>query len=393
MIDTIRSLADSVCEEVIRLRRALHANPELAFEEHDTARLVADTLDGLGITTRTGVAQTGIVATLNGGLPGPSVLLRADMDALPITEDTGLHFASRNPGKMHACGHDVHTSSLLGTAMILESLRDQLPGTVHFVFQPSEERLPGGAWVMIESGLLDSDPPDVAFAQHVTPTLPAGTIGVRSGTFMASAEEIYLTITGTGGHAAEPHKLPTDVVLAASHVVAALQSVVSRNAPPDVPSVLTFGKVVADGATNIIPHQVRLEGTFRTMSETWRFKAHETIRRIATHTAQAFGAQADVTIKVGYPALYNDPACAALCHTAAVEYVGASRTADLDLWFASEDFAYFLRKVPGVLYLLGVGTDGGGLHTPQFNVDEFALRTGPGFMAWLTWRFLCGDVQ
>ncbi len=390
MIETIRALAKQFYPDVIRLRRLIHSNPELAFEEVETAQLVCETLARLDIPFETGVAKTGVVATLRGAAPGPTLLLRADMDALPITEATGLKYASRNPGKMHACGHDAHTSSLLGTAMILHQIRDQLPGTIRFVYQPSEERLPGGAKAMIEAGILNTPAPKATFAQHVRPTLPAGTIGVRRGMFMASAEEIYITVKGGGGHAAEPHKLPNDVVLATAHIIVALQAVVSRHAAPDVPTVLSFGRVNADGATNVIPDQVRVEGTFRTMDESWRFRAHDLIRRVATHTALAHGAVAEMDIRLGYPALVNDPESAALCREAAIEYVGPDNTVDLDPWFASEDFAYFLRNVPGALYLLGVGddTEQRALHTPRFTVNEKSLETGPGFMAYLAWKYL-----
>ncbi len=395
MIDQIKTLAGEVFPEVVRLRRAIHRQPELAFEEYETARLVKQTLAPLGLTMQTGVAKTGVVATLQGGRPGPSIMLRADMDALPIHEANDFDFASQHPGKMHACGHDAHTSSLLGTALILHRIREHVHGAVRFVFQPSEERLPGGAQAMMEEGALAESAagaaPEVAFGQHVTPELPAGTLGVRSGMYMASADELYLTVRGQGGHAAAPHRLRADAVLAAAHVVTALQSIVSRHCPPDVPGVLSIGRFIADGATNVLPEAVRLEGTFRAMDEAWRFRAHELMRRVATHTAEAFGAEVDFEIRVGYPALYNHPAPTAFVREAAVDYVGEAHTVDLDLWFASEDFAYYLRAVPGTFYRLGTGNEARGithgLHTPRFTIDEEALRLGPGFMAYLAWRY------
>ena len=395
MLRQIKSAALDIFPEVVRLRREIHANPELSFEEQDTARLVQSSLGPLGMPLQTGVAKTGVVATLRGGLPGPTLVLRADMDALPILEDSGVSFPSKNPGKMHACGHDAHTASLIGTALILHGLRENLPGAVRFVFQPSEERLPGGAQAMVREGVLREAA--AAYAQHVMPSLPAGAIGFRSGIFMASADELYITVRGQGGHAAAPHKLPTDTVLAASHIVVALQSVISRHCPPDVPSVLSFGKVLGEGATNVIPSAVRLEGTLRAMSEEWRARAHSLIRRVTTSTARAYGASADLEIRGGYPALYNDPALVTLAREAAIEYVGRSLTVDLDLWFASEDFAYFLQNIPGALYLLGVGDAreeaSPALHSPQFIMDESALRTGSGFMAFLAWRCLSQGVD
>lgn len=395
MIDRIKALADEVFPEVVKLRRTIHANPELAFEEHETAHLVAQTLAPLGLDVQTGVARTGVVATLSGEQPGPSLMLRGDMDALPIQEASGLDFASQNAGKMHACGHDAHTSSLLGTAMILSRLRGDLRGTVRFLFQPSEEKIPGGAQAMIEAGALAENAagpaPAVAFGQHVTPDLPAGTIGVRSGMYMASADELHITVRGEGGHAAAPHSLATDAVLVASHIVVALQSIVSRRCPPDVPSVLTIGKISAEGATNVIPETAYLAGTFRAMDETWRFRAHDLMRRIVAHTAQAFGAEVDFDLRVGYPALYNHPEPTTFTRAAALEYVGEDNTVDLDRWFASEDFAYYLQEVPGTFYRLGTRNESKGivhgLHTPRFTIDEEALRLGPGFMAYLALKY------
>jgi amidohydrolase len=396
MIDEIKAQSEAVFGEVVRLRRTIHRCPELAFEEHETARLVAETLQPLGLTVQTGVARTGVVATLRGERPGPTVALRADMDALPIQEQNTFDFASERPGKMHACGHDAHTSSLLGTAMILHRLRDRLAGTVRFLFQPSEERIPGGARAMLDAGALQpngaGEGPELIFGQHVQPDLPAGKIGVRSGMYMASADELFITVKGAGGHAAAPHRLPTDVVLVAAHIVVALQSVISRNCPPDVPSILSIGRVLAEGATNVLPETARMEGTFRAMDETWRFRAHELIRRVAEHTARAYGAEAEVEVAVGYPALYNHPGPTSFVREAAHAYVGPENTVALDPWFASEDFAWYLRELPGSFYRIGTGNEAKGivhgLHTPRFTIDEDALRVAPGFMAYLAWRSL-----
>ncbi len=396
MIDAIKATADDVYPEVVDLRRTLHRNPELSGEEHETARRVAERLGDLDLDVRTGIYETGVLATLDGGKPGPTLLLRGDMDALPIQEATGLDFASENEGVMHACGHDVHTSSLLGAAMILARHREAVHGQVRFCFQPHEERLPGGAKFMMEEGVLDdidgTPGPKVVFGQHVKPGLPAGTIGVRPGWFMASSDEVYVTVEGEGGHAANPHELRADAPYVASQIVVALQSVVSRECPPGVPSVLSMGRFVAEGATNVIPPTARLEGSFRAMDEDWRFRAHDLINRVATRTAEAHGATADVEVRVGYPALYNDEASTSVVKDAALAYVGPDRTVDADRWFAGEDFAYFLQERPGTFYQLGAGTDHG-LHTAEFAVDEDALRTGAGFMAYLAWRYGRGAVD
>lgn len=395
MIATIKKAATDAFADIVHLRRQIHQHPELAFEEHATAQLVQDTLADVPVHLTTGVAGTGIVATLEGGQPGPTQMLRADMDALPITEATGLPFASENEGVMHACGHDVHTASLLGTALILSKIKEHVPGTVRFLFQPSEERIPGGAKAMIAEGALAASPhapaTDLAFGQHVTPELEVGTLGVRGGMYMASADELHLTIRGQGGHAAAPHELSTDTILAASQVVVALQSVVSRHCPPDVPSVLSIGRFIGNGATNVLPEAVHLEGTFRAMDEEWRFRAHELIARVVDRTAEAFGATAELEIRVGYPALHNDEQQAARVKTAAQAYLGAGNVVDLDPWFASEDFAYYLQEVPGCFYRLGTGNAAkgitSGVHTPTFDVDEDALRIGAGFMAYLACTF------
>ncbi|MBL7977716.1 MAG: amidohydrolase [Bacteroidetes Order II. Incertae sedis bacterium] len=395
MIATIKAFADQFFEETVRNRQHLHAHPELAFEEYETAAFIQAQLVGMEVTIEPDIAKTGLVVTLQGTRPGPTRALRADMDALPIVEQNLLPFSSTRPGKMHACGHDAHTASLITTIKILHSIREHLHGTVRFLFQPSEEKLPGGAKVMIEEGALaaraSGPAPAHIFGQHVAPELPTGTIGVRSGMYMASTEEIYLTVSGQGGHGAAPHLLTADAVLVASHIVVALQSIISRNCPPDSPSVLSFGRFMAEGATNVLPQVVQIEGTFRAMDEKWRFQAHDLIRRVATQTAEAFGATCEVEIKIGYPCLYNDPAATRFVREAAQDYVGPAKTIDLDRWFAAEDFAFYLQELPGVFYRLGTGNAACestyGLHHPRFTIDEEALRIGPGFMAYLALHY------
>jgi len=392
MINAIKAAAEQFLPDIVQLRRTIHRNPERAYQEHETARLVRETLRPLGLSVQSGIAGTGVVATLQGEHPGPTVMLRADMDALPIQEESGVAYASERPGIMHACGHDVHTSSLLGTAMILHHLRARLAGTIRMIFQPSEELAPGGAKPMIDAGILRNHgkPTAAAFAQHVMPSLPAGTIGIRSGQFMASSDEIHLRIEGPGGHAASPHQRAGDPVLAAAQVIVALQSVISRHCPPGVPSVLSFGRVEALGATNIIPDTVSIQGTFRAMDEQWRSKACSLMHHIAHNTATAYGATALLTIKAGYPVVYNDPQSATLVRDAAISYVGTAHTTEVDLWFASEDFAYFLQEVPGALYLIGAGSPHA-LHTSRFVADEACLPVASGFMAYLAWLTLAGQ--
>lgn len=394
MIDRIRSLADDVFPEVVALRRTLHRRPELEFDCEETAGVVQQVLSGLDIPFRSHIARTGIVATIHGARPGPSIALRADMDALPIQEATGVDYASVIPGRMHACGHDAHTASLLGVASVLTRLREHLAGSVRLLFQPSEEKLPGGAPAMIAEGALEADPysaaPETIFGQHVSPDLPAGAIGIRPGIYMASADEIYITVEGQGGHAAAPHMLSADAVLAAAQIVVSLQSVMSRNRPPASPGVLSFGRIIADGATNVIPERVSIVGTLRAMDEAWRRQAHALIERVATATAAAFGARAEVDLRVGYPHLENDPAESSFVRSCAVEFVGPEAVIDLDIWFAGEDFAYYLKEKPGAFYRIGTGNASKettfGLHHPRFNIDEEALRTSVGFMAYLALR-------
>ncbi len=384
---TIRETAASLLPELICLRREIHQSPELAFQEHKTSALVCRELEKFGVSYSGGIAGTGVIARIHGSIPGPTILLRADLDALPIHEKTNLPFSSEYSGIMHACGHDMHTASLLGTAFILQDLREKIAGTIRLVFQPSEEKLPGGALSMIQEGALDAledeEAPSYCIAQHVLPTLKTGMLGFRSDTFMASADELYIHITASGGHAAQPDQLDGDPVIAAAHVIIALQSVISRNNPSDIPGILSIGKINAPGATNIIPSMVELEGTFRTMDETWRESAHQRIQQIVTKTASAYGTVANVEIRKGYPMLMNDTNLAEIGHRAALAYVGESNIVDLPVWMAGEDFTYYCQQCPGLLYGLGVGPSPD-LHTSEFCPDESALEIGAGFMAFLS---------
>ncbi|HHG83548.1 MAG TPA: amidohydrolase [Bacteroidetes bacterium] len=394
---SLQQRAQAIHAEVVGLRRTLHANPELAFKEFETSALVRRELDALGIPYQDQVAQTGVVGFLEGNLgAGKTIALRGDMDALPILEANEVEYASKNPGLMHACGHDVHTSSLLGTAKLLAEHRDHFAGIIKLIFQPSEEKLPGGASVMIQEGVLENPKVESIIGQHVMPFIETGKIGMRSGMYMASADEIYLRIKGKGGHGAQPQSCVDPVVITAQ-IITALQTVVSRMADPRLPSVLTFGKVLANGATNVIPNEVYLEGTFRTMNEVQRAKAHTMIESIVVNTARGMGGDAEVDIRKGYPVLHNDEALGARARTWVEDYVGPENVVDLDLWLAAEDFSWYTQEVPGCFYRLGTGNVARGIvhgvHTPLFDIDENALALSTGLMAWMAINELRADAK
>jgi len=391
--ETIKEHAAGLATELVEIRRHIHANPELSFQEVQTASFVAEKLRSFGLNP-VSMADTGLVAYVHGQNPEKKTLaLRADMDALPIQESNETDYKSMNPGVMHACGHDAHTSSLLGTANILQMVKDSFEGTVKLIFQPGEERIPGGASLMIKEGVLENPVVDQIMGQHVMPLIDVGKVGFRSGMYMASADEIYITVQGKGGHGAMPN-MNIDPVLIASHMVVALQQVVSRNADPKMPSVLSFGRVIADGATNVIPDSVKLEGTFRTMDESWRASAKQHITRIAKGTAEAMGGTCEVNIMHGYPYLENHPELTSRTREHAEAYLGKENVLDLDLWMAAEDFAYYSQTVDACFYRLGVRNEAKGIssavHTPTFDIDEDALEIGSGLMAWLAVNELNG---
>ena len=385
--DKIKEITKSSLEELIQIRRHLHMHPELSFEEHKTAEYVANQLKSFGLTPQEGIAGTGVTALVQGRNPQSKVVaLRADMDALPITEANEVPYKSTNPGVMHACGHDAHTTSLLGAAKILQQLKGEFEGTVKLIFQPGEEKAPGGASLMIKEGVLQNPAPAHVIGQHVMPFIPAGKVGFREGMYMASADELYVTVKGKGGHAAMPES-NIDPVLIASHIIVALQQIVSRHANPKIPTVLSFGKVVANGATNVIPNEVYLEGTFRTLDEEWRYAAHKVMKKMAESIAEGMGGACDFHIMNGYPFLKNDPALTARARAQAVNYLGEDNVVDLDLWMAAEDFAFYTQKVGCCFYRLGTGNAEKGIsssvHTPTFDIDESALEVGAGLMSWL----------
>jgi amidohydrolase len=384
--EAVQNLAREYAPEIVQIRQHLHANPELSFQEYQTAAYVTDKLKSFGLEPVT-MANTGVTALIKGKNPDKKVVaLRGDMDALPITEQNEVPYKSKNEGVMHACGHDVHTSSLLGTARILSQLRDQFEGSVKLIFQPGEELIPGGASLMIKEGVLQNPVPAAIFGQHVFPQLPAGKVGVRSGMYMASADELYITVKGKGGHGAMP-EMNIDPVLITAHMIVALQQIVSRAASPKVPTVLSFGKVIANGATNIIPNEVKVEGTFRTMDEKWRAEAHVKMKKMAEQLAEAMGGSCDFEIRRGYPYLQNSPGLTEKMRVAAENYVGKENVVELDLWMAAEDFAYYTQQIDACFYRLGTRNEERGItssvHTPTFDIDEAALETGIGLMAWL----------
>ena len=387
----IQELAAHIFEDVVGYRQHIHANPELSFKEFETSKFVKEKLAGWGIEF-TDCANTGVVGLIKGNLPSDKVIaLRADMDALPILETNDKPYVSKNPGVMHACGHDVHTSSLLGTAYIINQLKDEFGGTIKLIFQPAEELLPGGASIMIKEGVLENPKPNYIVGQHVMPLIESGKVGFRSGIYMASTDELYVTVTGKGGHGAQPHQ-NIDPVLIASHIIIALQQIVSRNADPRLPSVLSFGKVTANGATNIIPNEVKIEGTFRTLDEDWRAEAHKRMKKMAEGIAEAMGGSCDFDIHKGYPFLINEEKLTANARSFAQEFLGKENVIDLDIWMAAEDFSFYSQVTDACFYRLGTGNAAKdtqySVHTPRFDIDEDALKISTGLMAYIALKQL-----
>jgi amidohydrolase len=388
----IKKLAEKYSKEIIQIRRYIHQNPELSGEEYKTSDYIASKLKEYGIQYKQGIAKTGIVGLIKGIEQRTTnneqrvVALRADMDALQIEEKNNVQYKSKNKGVMHACGHDVHMACLLGAAKILNELKNEFKGTVKLIFQPSEEKYPGGAIQMIKEGVLEKPKPDVVIAQHTLPELEAGKIGLKNGMFMASTDEVFLTVKGKGGHAATPHK-NIDAILIASHIIIALQQIVSRNANPIFPTVLSFGRIHGDGRTNIMPDEVKIEGIVRTFNDDWRKEIHDKINKISKSVAESMGGSCDVFIDKGYPFLVNEDELTNRIRTNAGDYLGKKNVEELEMRMTAEDFAYFAQKVPSCFYRLGVGNKAKGitsnLHTSTFNVDEKSIETGMGLMAWV----------
>lgn len=385
MKDRIQQLAYLAKDDVIAIRRTLHQKPELSFKELNTAAFIKTTLTKMGVPW-VPIAGTGVLGTIQGrSTQGKVIALRADIDALPIQEETGLDFQSTIPGVMHACGHDMHTASLLGTAHILNQLKDRFNGTLKLIFQPGEEILPGGATKILEENGLSNPQVEIILGQHVMPSLESGKVALRGGTMMASMDEIRITIHGKGGHGALPHE-NRDPVVAAATLITTLQQVISRHGDPRVPSVLSFGKVVADGAINIIPNSVYLEGTFRTFNEAWRDKAHALVKEMTTSIASALQCTCEIDIRKGYPALHNDEELTTRIQSLMHEFVGPQNVIDANIMMASDDFAYYGRHARGCYYMLGTAfpeKPAGTLHTPTLELNEDALELAMGLMAYL----------
>ena len=382
----IERLSLEIFPKVVKWRRHIHTNPELAFEEHETAQFVSAILSEYNIKHETGIAKTGVVALIKGNNPNTKcIALRADLDALPITETNTHSYASKNSGKMHACGHDYHTATLLGAGVILNQLKDNIEGSIKLIFQPSEEKMPGGAKIMIDCGVLKNPTVDLIIGQHVTPEVETGKVGIRAGQFMASADEIYLTVKGKGGHAAFPEKL-NDPVITSAYILSNLQQVTSRKRSPFTPGVLSFGKIIANGATNIIPNEVKIDGTLRSMDEKWRFEAHEWIKKIAQKTAESNGCECDVNIIVGYPCLLNDFNLTTKVQSLSAEILTEKNIFEIDKRMGAEDFAYYSQQIPACFIRVGTGSNQetqNGLHTSNFEIDEEAIKTSVKLFAWL----------
>ena len=392
IIDTIRQRTEEYYSETVAIRRHIHQHPELSKQEKNTMDFICSKLKEYGIHFKDNIGGYGIVGIIEGRDPQDiCIALRADMDALPIIETNKVEYCSANPGVMHACGHDVHMACLLGAAKILNGLKDQFRGSIKLFFQPSEESYPGGAIQMIQAGVMENPKPAYVLGQHVFPFLSAGQVGFRPGMFMASTDEFFITVKGKGGHGAMP-QTAIDPILIASHIVIALQQIVSRNANPLVSTVVTVGKIAGEGRTNVIPETVRLEGTVRTFDEAWRNEVHRLIRNIAGGTAEAMGGSCDITIDRGYPYLFNNEDMTKRLISFAGEYLGESNVKPMEAKMGAEDFAYFAQEAPGCLFGLGVADPaygiGPNLHTAGFTVDESSIKTGMGLMAWLAVNLL-----
>ncbi|MBO9619974.1 MAG: amidohydrolase [Niabella sp.] len=386
MIEKIQTLAKQFAPEFIKVRQHLHQHPELSYQEFETSAYIQEQLSRLHIPFEI-KAKTGVIGLLKGRNPESRTLaLRADIDALPIEELNTVAYRSVNNNVMHACGHDVHSACLLGAAKILAATKEEWEGTIKLIFQPGEEKNPGGASLLIGEGVLENPAPAAIFGLHVHPGLEVGRLSFRGGKVMASADELYFTIKGKGGHAAAPN-LCIDPILIASHLVVALQQVISRRNHPQNPTVLSITAFNGGTTTNVIPEEVKLKGTFRALNEHWRFEAHEIMRNISENLVKGMGGELDLHIDVGYPSVYNNETLTDEATALAKAYWGDGRVEETEVRMGAEDFGYYTQKIPGCFYRLGVMNEAKGLtsgvHTPTFNIDENAIEIGMGMMAWL----------
>jgi amidohydrolase len=387
-IEKIKKLSQEYLDEIIQIRREIHQNPELSKEEFRTMELICRKLEEWKIPYQNKIAETGVVALIEGEAgAGKTIALRADMDALPLVEKNTFSFVSNKKGVMHACGHDMHTASLLGTAKILQALRSELKGKVKLIFQPSEEVLPGGAKPMIEAGVLQNPDVEKILGQHVFPDLEVGEVGVRKGAYMASSDEIYLKVLGKGGHAALPDKFVNPLIIS-SKILIALQELGEKYSDKDNPAILTFGRIVGDGQMNLVPDEVNISGILRTFDENKRKELKAGIIQISKIIAQEMQGECDVKFEESYPVLVNNVELTEAFEERAKEYLGKDKVKELPLRATTEDFAHYSHEIPAVFYRFGVGTQAGSLHSSYFNPDEKSLETSVGLMAYLAWKEL-----
>ena len=388
LIDSIKKQSEDQYEQIILFRRYLHANPELSFQEKTTASYVTKILNENNIPVFEGIEGNGVIGIIEGKTKGKTIGIRAELDALPIVESTSLGYSSINNGVMHACGHDIHMASLLGTAIIINNLRANLNGKILLIFESGEEQIPGGAKSIIDSNIFKQNIPDTMLAFHVLPELVTGKAGFREGQYMASGDEVFITIKGKGGHAAIPEKTINPIIIS-SQLILNLKDFIDKETPSQIPTILSFGKIQANGATNVIPNEVYIEGTFRTLDEDWRLKAHLRIEEISKKTCLSFGGDCEIEIRQGYPSIYNNPELTRMTKEITMQYLDPSNVIDLDRRMTTDDFAYFSQIIPSVFFRMGIGFENNcnyQLHSSTFLANEEILKHSSGLLAWISFN-------